>query len=138
MLQSLRNVFLFLVGHSVAWVLIISAQFLVPKVHAFVPHFTGRYSLGVATFIASVVPAVALGAINPFLFAGKHRAIWCWALSLSLLGWAFVAWPPIFPDDSLQSKVLLTLAFYGPFPIMGLVATAVLRWSTKQHAYSAA
>jgi hypothetical protein len=93
------------------------------------------YSLDVSAFALLVLPAIALGLVFPYLFVGKRRLWWCWALSASLLAYAVIFWRQYPSSHSTLPEYALKLsAHYLPMIMVGLVATGWLQLLRSRHA----
>jgi hypothetical protein len=129
--QLLRNMAALVVGLPIGWLAIMGSRFLVHFTINAVPHFAGRYSIGVAEFLAALLPAVIVGALACLSFTGRWRHVWWWGLSIALLSLALSAVEPVVPDGSSRSLAIMSFWEFSSFLIIGLTAS-LLRWQFKR------
>jgi len=130
-IQLFRNIAVFVVGLPIGWLAIMGSRFLVHLTINAVPHFAGRYSLGVAEFLAALLPAMIMGALACLSFAGRWRHVWWWGLSIGLLSLALAAVEPVVPDGSSRSLAIMSFWEFSSFLIIGLTAS-LLRWRFRK------
>jgi len=130
-MQLFRNIAVFIVGLPVGWLAIMGSRFLVHFTINAAPHFTGRYSIGVAEFLAALLPAVVVGALPCFSFTGSWRHVWWWGLSITLFSFASVAVEPFVPDGSSRSLAIMSFLEFSSFLIIGLIAS-LMHWQFRK------